>query len=391
MAENRGFDFLDYLVLMVKWKKFLILTFISVFILSYAAVYFFIPPEYESTAVVIPAGSDGSLGAISGLMKNLKDLPLGLGGTSKSAETDLYLTIIYSRSTLEKLIKKFDLKKDYGLESTEETLKKLTKSINAYLSKQNSFEINVSASSPQKAADMANYILGLLNESVIKLNVAKSKNNREFLEIRYNEIKRNLKNAEDSLQIFQQASGMLEAKEQSKIIMGAYSKMQGEVMAKQLELSIMEKISSSDSPQLKLLKTQLAEYQSELEKMRRSGEDKNLLLSVNSLPEKSKGYFRHYRNVEIYNAILEFIIPVYEQAKFEEQKNIPVLQVIDYGSIAEKKSYPPRTLFAALASVLIVMLFSAFIISREALRNTGNPKISFILHELKLKRKQIEK
>ncbi|MCZ7614320.1 MAG: hypothetical protein M5T52_12495 [Ignavibacteriaceae bacterium] len=50
-----------------------------------------------------------------------------------------------------------------------------------------------------------------------------------------------------------------------------------------------------------------------------------------------KKFLRLYRDIEIYTAILEFIVPIYEQAKLEEQKNIPVLQVIDYGVVPEKK------------------------------------------------------
>ncbi|MCU7491554.1 MAG: hypothetical protein HF312_03755 [Ignavibacteria bacterium] len=387
MAENRGFDILDYIVLVVKWKKFLLLTFISVLVLSYLVVYYFIPAEYDSTALIIPAGNEGSPGSMAGVMKNLKDLPFGMGGTSKSAETDLYVTIIYSRSTLEKLVHKFNLQKDYKLMSMEETLKQLRTNIDAGTTKENAFAITVKANSAQKAADMVNYLLSLLNESVINLNVAKSKNNREFLEVRYREIKGNLKNAEDSLQYYQQVSGMLEAKEQSKMILDAYSRMEGEVTAKQLELSIMEKVTSSDSPQLKLLKTQLDEYKSELVKMQRSGENGNFLLSINSLPEKTKKFLRLYRNVEIYNGLLEFIVPIFEQAKFEEQKNVPVLQVIDYGSVAEKKSYPPRTLFAVLGGLFVTVLLVIVLILREALRNSSNQKVAFILQELKFKRK----
>ncbi|MEI7812993.1 MAG: Wzz/FepE/Etk N-terminal domain-containing protein, partial [Ignavibacteria bacterium] len=278
MVENRGFDILDYFVLVLKWKKFLLITFISVFVLSYLIIYIFIPVEYESSALIVPSGNESSMGGVSGLMKNLKDLPLGIGGLSKSSETDLYITIIYSRSTLEKLIGKFDLLKDYNLISMEKALKKLKKNIKGSLTRESAFEIIVRASSPQKAAEMTNFLLSLLNESVINLNITKSRNNREFLEKRYNDIRARLKDAEDSLQLYQQYSGLLEAKEQAHLMLNTYSKLQGDVIEKQMELSIMEKITAGDSPQLKLMKTQLEEYETELGKMKRNGGDKNVLL-----------------------------------------------------------------------------------------------------------------
>lgn len=387
MAENRGFDILDYFVLLVKWRKFLLITLISVFVLSYLTIYFFVPEEFESQTLIIPTGSETSMSGIAGVMKNLKDLPFGLGGTSKTAETDLYITILNSRTTLEKMVKKFNLMQDYDLKSMEKTIKKLAKNIDAGLTKENAFRISVRANSPQKAADMANYLLSLLNETVIKMNVSKSRDNREFLETRYNEIKTRLRNAEDSLQLFQQSSGMLEAKEQPKLILNAYSKLQGEVMSKQLELAITEKIVSKDSPQLNLLKTQLNEYEAELAKMKSRGEDKDLLLSLNSLPEKTKDYIRHYRNVEIFNSILEFIVPMYEQAKFEEQKNIPVMQIVDYPSIPEKRVYPLRTLISAIVTFVVFFIVVLFIIVRDLFSRTRNTKIIMIKNELSLTRK----
>lgn len=391
MAENRGFDVLDYIVLLVKWKKFLLIFLVSVFVLSYAAVYFSIPEEFESTAVIIPSGSESSMGGVSGLMKNLKDLPLGLGGTSKTTETDLYMTIVYSRSTLEKLIKKFNLMQDYKLTSMEESVKSLSKKIFADVTEQNAFRVTVRARTPQKSADMVNYLLSLMNETIIDLNVSKSRNNREFLEKRYQEIKNNLKEAEDSLQIYQQRSGILEAKEQPKLILDAYSKLESEITSKQVELSIMEKIVAKDSPQLNLLRTQLQEYKNEFERMGRTRDKESLLLPVNSLPEKTKNYLRYFRNVEVYNAILEFIIPLYEQAKFEEQKNIPVLQVIDYGRVPERKAYPPRTLIAAVSTLIIVLFILLLMILKLAIGSSSNPKVIFIRGELGFRRaKQID-
>jgi uncharacterized protein involved in exopolysaccharide biosynthesis len=54
--------------------------------------------------------------------------------------------------------------------------------------------------------------------------------------------------------------------------------------------------------------------------------------------------------VEINSAVLEFLVPLYEQAKFQEEKDIPVLQVLDEAIPPTKKSYPPRTIFTLLIS-----------------------------------------
>jgi len=386
MSQDRSLDVLDFLVLLVKWKKFLIILFFLTFLTSYAIVYFFIDEEFESSGLVIPSG-ESSIAGISSLMKNLKDLPLGLGGKSKTGDTDLYLTIVYSRTTLDKLIYKFDLLQDYGMESYEKARKKLQKQIEANVTDENAFELIIRANSPQKAVKMVDFLLNYLNQKVIELNIAKSKYNREFLEQRYFEIKDNLRIAEDSMQTFQEKSGMFEAEEQMKLIMSAYSKLETDFLSKQVEYSIMAKLLPQDSPQLTNIKTQINEFEKSLQNIKKSGRPESVFLSFNSLPNKAKMYLRHYRNIAVYNAILEFLVPLYEQAKFEEQKNIPVLQIIDHGSLPEKKSFPPRTIIALITSFVVFFIGLFFLTLKEIISNSTNIKMRFVIQNLSFSRK----
>lgn len=383
MAEYKGLDFLDLLVVLTKWKKFLLILIVSTFLISYLAIYFLIDEEFDSKALIIPSDDASSSGSISGIMKNLKDLPLGLGGTSKSQSTDLYLTIIYSRSNLENLINKFDLMNDYGLESIEKTVKLFSKKIEAQVTDEEAFEITVRAKSNEKAANIVNYLLEILNQKVIELNVAKSRNNRIFLEKRYAELKENLRIVEDSLQRFQQSTGLYEAKEQLKLIASAYTELETKISMKKIELEILENVYEKESPQADMLRREINLMESEFNGLKRNKNDESFLLALNSLPENMKIFLRLYRDIEIYTAILEFIVPIYEQSKLEEQKNIPVLQVIDFGVVPEKKAYPPRLLIALIITVIIFFFVASALIFSEIIKNSPNPKVEFIVSSLK--------
>lgn len=383
MAEYKGLDFLDMLVILTKWKKFLIILLISTFALSYLAIYFFIDEEFESTALILPSEDAGSMAGISGIMKNLKDLPFGLGGSSKSEITDMYLVIIYSRTNLETLIDKFNLLEDFGVESMEKGVKILSKKINADVTDEGAFEIVVRAISGEKAANMVNYLVEVLNQRVIELNIAKSRDNRIFLEDRYAEIKNELRTIEDSLQKFQEITGLLEAKEQIKLIATAYTELDTEILTKRIKLEIFEGLYEKDSPQAITLRKELNLMESRLNDLKRNKAHESFLLSINSLPENMKNFIRLFRDVEIYNKILEFIVPLYEQSKLEEQKNIPVLQVVDYGVVPEKKAYPPRLLISVIATFMILSIVSLIIVFREIILNTQNPRLINIKGQLK--------
>lgn len=80
---------------------------------------------------------------------------------------------------------------------------------------------------------------------------------------------------------------------------------------------------------------------------------------------------------------MEFLVPMYEQARFDEQKNVPVLQVVEYPVPAEKKAYPPRTIFTLIITFggLIITFF--YVLVNENDNWKKDEKIKFIRENIK--------
>ncbi len=382
MAENRGLSFFDYLIIIVKWKKFLISLAVVVAIISYLGIYFLIPPQYEATAVIVPSEQD-QMGGIGSLLKSFSNLPVSIPGLKKSASTDIYKTIIYSRTSMEKLIEKFGLFNEYGFDTMEETIKEARSVVFADETKENAYEVTVRASSPQKAADMSNYLVDQLNKTIIEMDVRKSKENREFLAARYDEIKNNLKLSEDSLTLYQQKTGILMAEDQTKASIEAYTKLEADLAAKQTELSIVQKLYGQDSPQAYNTKISVTEYENKLNKIKAGTDGNDLFLALKNLPLKGMNYLRRYRDVKINQAMLEFIIPLYEQARFEEQKNIPFLQIIDHAKAPEKKAYPKRGMITVLITSIVLIFALLLIIASNIITSSENPKMKELRRSFK--------
>lgn len=381
MIENRGLSFFDYLIIIVKWKKFLITLALVVAVLSYLGIYFLIPAQYDATALIVPSEQD-QMGGISSLLKSFSNLPVNIPGLKKSASTDIYKTIIYSRTSMENLIEKFGLYKEYGYDTMEETIKEAQANVFADETKENAYEVTVRASSPKKAADMANYLVDQLNKTIIEMDVRKSKENREFLANRYDEIKNTLKLSEDSLTHYQQKTGILMAEDQTKASIEAYTKLEADLAAKQTELSIVQKLYGQDSPQAYNAKISVTEYENKLNKIKAGTDGNDLFLALKNLPSKGMNYLRLYRDVKINQAMLEFIIPLYEQARFEEQKNIPFLQIIDHAKAPEKKAYPKRFTITLVITAIIMFLIIFVVILREVVGNSDDPKVKFVWNNL---------
>lgn len=384
MADYRGFDLLELLIDLVKHKRFFIILGISTLILSYTTIYFFLPAQYDATALIVASDSN-PLNPVSEISRSITKIPLsalGFGSTSSLESYDLFTTFIYSRTNLEGMINKFNLLKDYKLTEMDKAVKALSKSISVNVTEQRAFSVTIRAGSPEKASEMTNYVVDKVNRDVIQLNVKKSQDNVKFLKDRYFEIKSNLQVAEDSLKVFQSYSGILEPENQVKASIEEYAGLESELAKRQIELSVIERIYGKNSVQFNEATITTNEFQKKLNSIKNNPSKDNLLVSINHLPSVILKYARLYRDVKIYSAMLEFIIPLYEQARFEEVKNVPVLQVIDRAIPPEKKSYPPRTILTLLVTIFILLMTLIIRFLIFSFNKSDNPRILALKNEL---------
>jgi len=373
---------IEYLTIIQRKKIHLIVLLVVSVALSYLLIYFLIPPKFDSRSVIIASDADQSSG-LSSIVKSFSNLPIAVPGLSSGGvDTDIFTTVIYSRTILEKIIHKYSLYKEYGFNTMEETVLELKSNIKAEETEQGAYEITVRSSTPQKAAAMNNFLVDELNKFLVEMNIQKSRDNRIFLEKRYDEVKEKLRNAEDSLVSYQNQSGIFAADEQAKRSLEAYSKLEAELISKQVESSYFAKIYGEQSPITLNSKIAISELEQKVNSIKNGKGGSDLIISLKQLPNKAIKYIRCYRDVQIYNKMLEFIIPLYEQTRFEEQKNIPVLSIIDKAIPAEKKSFPPRTIFALLASFLIVIVFLTFEIVKAVVSRSLNSELKRVIRNI---------
>lgn len=385
MSEYRGIDLLNFIIFLIKNKFKLILLGFFTCIFVYLFIYFFIPPKFEAKSLVI-AKEGSSLSVMGAISQSLNSLPSGLssmlGGISENDKYDLFDTYIFSRSNLDEIIEKFDLKKEFGTEYMYLAREQLLENIETEITDQNSYKIVTYGSSPEKAVELNSYLLNTINKKVVEYNIKKSKNNRKFLEDRLNEIKLKLKVAENNLEDFQQKNKLFYAEDQIKLIVETYSKFESEIITKEIKRNIVENMHGSDNPTYKLVENEVEALQNKLNNLKYNGAENSMLLALDKLPKLGKEYIRLYREVKIYNIMLEFILPMYEQARFEEQKDLPVLSVIDKPVLAEKKSFPPRTILTLIVTFFIVASVSIIQFLLLEAKNSRNEKINFIYQNL---------
>jgi capsular polysaccharide biosynthesis protein len=188
----------------MKRKELILLVFALSLVVSYTLIFFLIEEQYEATAILIPRRR-GRLGRCRGTSPEYEDTPVG-DWRSKSgrSDMDLYNTVIFSRTVMEDVIREFGLLQAYRLDTSrvdamELAVKRLRKEISTRATEESAFELTVRAGRSQRASDMANYVIHRMNERIVDLNTGRSRENREFLGRRVEDISAHLKAAEDSL------------------------------------------------------------------------------------------------------------------------------------------------------------------------------------------------
>jgi uncharacterized protein involved in exopolysaccharide biosynthesis len=386
MTEKKNIDLFDLVLFIIERRKLLAYIFLASVVISYGFVYVFIKEQFEASAVIIPSDDDNTNGLPS-MLKGLKSLPMGLGSTATKSSVNRYNTIIYSRTAMESLLDQFRLLEVYNIDSTiidarERAIKQLKKNVITNETKDDAFEIVVRSPESRLSADMVNYIVRNLNETIIGLKVQKSRDNRIFLGQRVEEIYHDLYASEDSLRRFQERSGLYDLKSQVPEIVAMYAKIETEVMSKEIQRSILQRLYDTENPEVKSLNIQIAEYEKKLNKLRSQESSENILLGMKNLPATSVEFLRRYRTVEINSSLLEFILPLYEQSKIEEKKDYPVLQVIDYAVPPAKKSWPPRSLFALIGALFSITGYMLYIFIADRIRRSVNPRVILLREEV---------
>ncbi len=283
------------------------------------------------------------------------------------------MAILKSSTVIVAVIERFNLVELYDYADSkykmDKTAKELLSNVEFTVEDEGNLTISVLDKDPQRAADMANFFVDMLNKTNTELQVQNARGNRLFIEERYQKNMVDLAIAEDSLKAFQQRFGIIAMPEQTEASIKAAAEIAGQLALKEVQVGILRRTQSIDNPAVLAAQIETEELQSKLAEL---GGEKGVsaggmrvLVPFSKVPELGGEYVRRFRDVEIQYKILQFMTPMYEQAKVEERRQTPSVLVLDRAMPAERKARPKVILYTLLAFVLAILLGIAGIILRE--------------------------
>jgi tyrosine-protein kinase Etk/Wzc len=339
--------------------------------LAIAAV-FVIPPMYTSTASFLPPNSGGSsaTSALAGQLSQLSGLSGGALGGGKGSG-DLYLGILNSRSVRGELSKRFDLKSLYKVKKESQAEKVLASHSTFEIdAKSTIVTISVTDKSAARAHDLANAYLDALTEKNGQLALTESSQRRLFFGQQLAKEKDDLKNAEVALKETEENSGLIAPASQTASEIQMIAQARARISEKQVELAALRLSATEENPELIRLESEIQGLQDQLSRLQ-TGTDKRLsgAIPTSKVPEMALDYVRKAREVKYHETLFEMLSRQYEQARIDEARNAPLVQVLDSASYPDSKSSPRPVLMVLGGLILGCLLGGTWILLRDRVQH----------------------
>jgi capsule polysaccharide export protein KpsE/RkpR len=336
---------------------------------------------YEATAQVMPpdSGPSGlsslalpSLLRASGASSNLTaGLANDMFGVKSSGA--LFAKVLQSRSVEDTLIQDFKLRQRYswfgGMYWEDARAKLESRTKISEDKKSGVISIMAKDRDPALARDMANAYVQQLDHVIVQVATSAARREREFLEQRLQEEKKTLADSEQRFSSFASNSMALDVPEQTRVMLEASAKLQGELIVARSELKGLEETYTGENPRVKTVRARIGELERELKRINgqsvpgdaastHASDAASPYPSVKDLPKVGTAWAELYRERKIHETVYEMLTQQYEMARVQEAREIPTVRVLDPAELPEKVHPRPLNviLIGALVSVILACL-----------------------------------
>ena len=328
-----------------------------------------IPNIYTGTASVLPpqqsqSGSSAILGQL-GALGGMSGSALGLKNPS-----DLYIGMLNSRTVADRIIDRFKLQSVYETKTLTDTRLTLSSSSTIGSGKEGIIVIDVKDKDPKRAAALANGYVEELQRLTQTLAITEASRRRLFFEKQLLQSKQLLVDAEVSLKVMQEKSGLIQLNGQAEALIKSSADLRAQIASKEVALSAMQTFATGSNPEYMRARQELVGLREQLKKME-SGLNQgsgDLLVGSGRIPEAGLEYVRRVRDVKYAETIFELMSKQFEIAKLDEAKDSSVIQALDIAIVPDKKSKPNRGVIVVSTILFVGILTMFWILASEFLR-----------------------
>jgi uncharacterized protein involved in exopolysaccharide biosynthesis len=340
--------------------------------LIFIAISFLIPPEFRSTAQLMPINPESFTSAppldmLNGSMTGALMRQSSLMSTVTPGATAI--GVLGSRTELDEIIKKSNLMSVYHLKTFEDSRKTLLKRTKFTEDKNSGIvTIEVEDRDRFRAQAIAQEYVEELNHLLETLNTSSAHRERIFLEARLKSLKVDLDASENELGQFSSKSGTLNPVSQSQTLIASASQLQFELTKAEAQLQGLREMYSDDNVRVKEARAGVDELRRQVQEMGAQENDRTPLSgkpypSMRQLPMLQVTYLDLSRQLATEDDTYKVLTKQYELAQVQEVKELPTIKILDQPEVAERRASPRRTIIAILGMFFSLLIGIAWILA----------------------------
>jgi len=387
---------IDYLSVILRHRKTIFMSF-SFFVIFMTLFSLIMPKTYDATSIILQSTTPSGIDL--GIPTNFttRELSSFLGGTSE--ETYPLVAILKSRTMAESTIKRYNLMERYDFDNMDEAVEGFSDMTTITVDEGGVISVTASAETHffhlerdeeecrHLCQEMANYMVSKLDSLFTKLQTEQARYNRIFIEKRYNETLDTLKSKEEDMKDFEQTYGMISLPDQVSAAVSAAAELQSSMILKEIEINMLGGIFGPNIPEVKQKEMEVRAIRKSLKEMKVGSEEKESITIfpvLGEAPEIALKYLRLSRELEVQDLLYKYLTQEYEQAKINEAKDTPVIQVIDKAVVPFKKAKPRRSLLVITAGLIGIFfgIFLSFMQEYVDRLSVSNPEKYRFIHDL---------
>lgn len=340
------------------WRRFVIGGTIFFAIVS-IVISLLLPKWYHAETRLLSPESSGTNPLSAALSSNLSAAASAfLGGSG--GDYFRYISILTSRSMYEAVVDEFNLVEVYETQESRDPRGAAVEVLasNASFPIDNEYEflsISVLDPLPQRAADIANFFAQELNRRNQELASQDAANYRTFVQERYQEAIITLDSLKEATQKFQEEFGVFDLETQATGFLEQVAAIRAEAMTLEIDYAALKAQYGSENPRVKATRDAYEAANRKSNDVLKGRED-ILPVSQEQFPEVFRAFVELEQEILIQKSILEIIAPMFEQARFQEERQFQAVQVVDIAIPPTRKAKPKRS------TIVIASTLSAFIL-----------------------------
>ncbi len=372
---------LEILQLLWNERRVLVKSLLIGFVLG-AVLAFLLPKRYTATTQLMPPDTQSTSGMA---MMAAMAARAGAGGVGSVAgdllglksSGALFIGVLRSRTSQDRLIEQFDLKNVYGTRLVMDARIRLDENTSISEDRKSGIiTINVTDRSPQRAAAIATAYVDQLNLLVTELSTSAAHRERVFLEERLKAVKLDLDDASNQLAQFSSKNNTLDIQLEGKAMLDVAASLAGQMVAAQSQLEGLRQIYTDNNPRVQSLNARVGELRKQLDKLGGTKLDPSVATAIprsgdmpyptiRNLPLLGVKYADYYRHTKIQETVYELLTEQYELAKVQEAKETPSVKILDPAYVPERKAFPPRTLITLTCAFFALLAGCVWIVGRK--------------------------